>query len=179
MERTIHFALFATVLLWNSGCGSAPSTEPAAPEPAITSATMPDSIHLIATNGRYVCADLGATDQYVGVLLANREQASQWETFAVKDLGAGKVALVAANGKYVSADRSLGGRVKADRDVAGDWETFELVDQPNGGLSLRTTEGRYVCADLGLTGWEQGMLVANRDSAAEWETFRVERAKRQ
>ncbi|MCU0318928.1 MAG: hypothetical protein MUE88_02460 [Flavobacteriales bacterium] len=176
MERVFLASALFTVLFWTSSCSTSGTQEPGTTDSTTTVTALPDSIHLKATNGLFVCADLGAAGDEFGVLIANRVEASLWETFALKDLGAGKVALVAANGKYVCADRSVGGRLKADRDVAGDWETFELMDLPDGAKGLRTTEGLFVCAELGIEGNGQGTLYANRQEAGEWETFRVEPA---
>ena len=49
-----------------------------------------------------------------------------WERFQLIDLGEGKVALKAHNGKYVCAEGGGGQQLIANRDAIGPWETFIL-----------------------------------------------------
>lgn len=135
---------------------------------------LPKRIALKAANNTYVSSNAGLEDERAGILIADRPEAGEWETFELVDLGGGKVAFRAANGKFVSSDRSIGGLLVANRDTVGDWETFELLSFDGARKVLRTTDGRYVTADLGLEGDLKGRLFADRPEAREWETFILE-----
>lgn len=171
MKSTV-IATVALLIALLSGCGDVPPIKQQQTFASVT--VLPDSIRIRASNGLYVSADLGATEEQLGVLIANRPEAGAWETFAVEDLGEGKLALRAANGRVVCADRSKGGRLQANREQVGDWETFELLSFNEQSKVLRTMDGFYVCADQGLEGSANATLMADRKEAGPWETFLVE-----
>ncbi|VVB70387.1 Fascin domain protein [uncultured archaeon] len=100
-----------------------------------------DLIALRAANGLYVSARGGD-----GMLIADGRTIGAWETFKLIDLGNGKVALQAANGKYLSIIVRGGRAVAANRNTIGPWETFKLIDQRNGNFALQAANGQYVCA---------------------------------
>jgi hypothetical protein len=172
MMKSILIPTSALLLALLSGCGDVPPAKQQQQSASVTS--LPDSIRLRASNGMYVSADLGATGEQLGVLIANRPEPGAWETFAVEDLGEGKMALRAANGRVVCADRAKGGRLQANRDQIGDWETFELLSFNDQNKVLRTMDGFYVCADQSLEGAANATLTADRKEAGEWETFVIE-----
>jgi hypothetical protein len=160
------------------GCSSndVPSTEQTTEVAAVNEQAIPSGrIALKAANDRFVVCDLGASDAMQGSLKADREVVGPWETFQVVDLGNGRIALKADNGKYVCADRALGNVLVANRDSVSDWETFVVKMLSNDQLSLQTLEGKYVSADLAAEGERNGTLVADRDDVKEWETFRLQR----
>lgn len=79
------------------------------------------------------------------------------------------VTLLAANGKYVSADCGGDdvGNVFASAGAAGDDETFYVRAQPGGQVSIRSSHGRDVSAEAA-----GGALVhANRTAVGPWELF--------
>jgi len=71
----------------------------------------------------------------------------------------------AHNARFVSADRSRGGRLVADRTSADAWEQFSLVTVGDGWFRLRASDGRFVAAGA------DGVLTADRDAAGA-ERFR-------
>jgi hypothetical protein len=97
-----------------------------------------DMIGMRAWNGQYVCAELGMSPEFP--LAANRPGIGPWEQFRVVSLegiAAGqplhysghneaRVALQAANGRYVCAENSGAGRLNANREWIGGWETFSI-----------------------------------------------------
>ncbi|MBA4541728.1 MULTISPECIES: family 16 glycosylhydrolase [Thermoactinomyces] len=117
-----------------------------------------------AANGKFV-----TVDKFVGdhKLRANRDSASVWEMFEVKDLGNGKVALLSSTDyKYVSVKPD--GSVYADKETVGPWETFQVETQANGKKALKNIgNNEYLSADLNL----DSVLVANRPTASTWEQF--------
>ncbi len=139
-----------------------------------SSNTMSDPVSIRAFNGAIVCADLSDHGDLTDALIANRNQVGPWETFELVDLGKGEVALRAANGKYVCADRERGNVLYANRDAVGEWETFELLTLADDVKVLRASDGSYVCADLEATNDHAGLLIANRAEAKEWESFKIE-----
>ena len=122
-----------------------------------------ERIILQAHNQKYVSADLNQG----GILVANRNQINQWETFELINVD-NKFALRAANGKYVSADLNQDGKLVANRNEIKEWEIFELINVDNK-FALRAVNGKYVSADSN----QGGKLIANRNDINEWETFSI------
>ena len=100
-----------------------------------------DKIALRAQNRHYVAAELHSQyheqQDYEGELTANRVRILEWEKFQQIDLGDNKVALLAANGKYVSLKETAEPEVEAPKLVAftdhiSDEAIFELVEVRNG-----------------------------------------------
>jgi hypothetical protein len=92
-----------------------------------------------------------------------------------------KIALVANNGKYVSAELgggidsrdTLAGRplvaLRANRDEAKSWETFEVVPLGDGYVGLKTADGFFVTAEDG-----GGSTVStSRTEANDWERWKM------
>jgi hypothetical protein len=86
-----------------------------------------DKVRLRAQNGKFVVAENG-------MMKANRDVASTWETFTItKVAGSGtvrsndKINLRAWDGRYVVAERGGGKEVKADRAKAAEWEAFTIT----------------------------------------------------
>ncbi len=100
-----------------------------------------DTIALRAPNRHYVAAELyeeykGQPD-YEGELVANRFWIREWETFQKVDLGENKIALRAANGKYVSLKQIAESEIEAPKlaafsDHIHDEAKFELVEVRSG-----------------------------------------------
>jgi hypothetical protein len=134
-----------------------------------------------AVRGTYVVAENGGG----GVVNANREVASTWETFTLHDLDGGDLVsgdlvwLAALNGQFVVAEEGGGGAVNANRVTPLDWETFRIVKlggsagaaiRDGDQIALQTkTRGLFVCALEG----GGGALVADRMVPLGWETFVV------
>ena len=92
---------------------------------AFTSSTTSERITLKASNRQYVSADLNRG----GILVANRNEINELETFELIKLDGKKIGLRAANGQYVSADFNQGGTLVANRNEINEWETFVLMER--------------------------------------------------
>lgn len=86
-----------------------------------------DTVRLRAQNGKFVVAENG-------LVKANRDTGSTWETFKIMKVGGtgpinsnDKINLQAWDNRWVCAERGGGHEVKADRTAAGPWETFTLT----------------------------------------------------
>jgi len=90
-----------------------------------------------------------------------------WETFEEIDLGGGKIALKAANGKYVCAENGGDSTVVADSTSVRTWETFTKAAVAGGFYSLQAFDGHYVSFAYG-TGER---IVATADVVSDWEKF--------
>jgi len=100
-------------------------------------------MHIKAENGLFVCAEQGGGlngFERRDVLIANRVEAREWETFTEEEHGDGTVSLQCANGMYVCAENGGGGPVSTNRSAAGPWERFRR---------FMSTDGRvqYLCFD--------------------------------
>ena len=124
-----------------------------------------EKIALQAYNQQYVSADLNKG----GILVANRNEIKEWETFELIDRGNGQVALKAANGQYLSAEGGGGGSVLANGNEIKEWETFELIDRGNGQVALKAANGQYLSAE----GGGGGSVLANGNEIKQWETFSI------
>jgi len=121
-------------------------------------------------NGKYVCAENAGRS----FLIANRDQANQWETFEKVTLGGDLIALRSlANWKYVAVMQpapfpfhpSIPPQLFACTDTQ---QPFQVVPLGVDKYALRcTVNNKFVCAE------NQGEqpLIANRDAALSWETF--------
>jgi len=108
--------------------------------------------------GKFLCAEPS------GQVVANRDQAKEWEHFTLIQVGGGRVNLRTHHGKFVCAEPS--GQVIANRDQAKEWESWTLEERGNT-CHLRSFHGRYLCAD------NNGNVIADRDQAKGWETFHI------
>ncbi len=142
------------------------------------------AIRLKAFNGQYVCAENGGG----GVVVANRQVGSVWETFLVHDKNGGKllsgdgISLSAFRGQFLCAENGGGREIVANRNLAAQWEQFTIVKAQGSGeirhgdkVRIRCANGMYLCAENG--GGRE--VVANRPAADVWETFTIEFVERQ
>jgi beta-glucanase (GH16 family) len=121
-----------------------------------------------------------------GIVNANRDVASAWETFQLVDINGGAlqsgdlVLLQASNGNYFSAENGGGGIVDANRTTPLDWETFRIGRVGGGStinfgdqVTLQTkTRGLFLSA---LNGGGSS-LSADRAVASGWESFVYDKA---
>lgn len=110
--------------------------------------------------GKYVCADKQQDDY----LWANRDNGGAWETFELKDLGNGKVAILAlTNYKYVSVSED--NKLIAEKGTIGDNEKFILEDNSDGTISLKSVANENFVSASG------GILTASSSSVGNNEKF--------
>ena len=115
-------------------------------------------------NNKFVCADNFGNNP----LIANRDEASDWEKFDLVRINGNEVALKShANGQYVCAEDGGNRPLIANRSSVDGWETFTMIDRGNGKVAFKAVNGKFVCAD----DYGNKELTANRDSADAWETF--------
>jgi hypothetical protein len=67
-------------------------------------------------------------------------------------LGGGRVALRAANGRFLSTPLGVGGSVLAIGPAVGEWETLDLEDLGADLVALRTARGSYLGCETRLGG---------------------------
>jgi hypothetical protein len=67
---------------------------------------------------------------------------------AVPITGLDTVRLLAANGRYVCADVSKDGLVRANREKAYDWETFLQLHTADGRVAFLAANDQFLCAEL-------------------------------
>jgi hypothetical protein len=143
----------------------------------------PSQIHLKTVNGHYVCAENGGG----GLVVANRREAREWETFRLYDrTGASgsrlqhgsTVALRARSGQYVYPEGGGGGRVVAKGPAIGGWEPFAMVSVDNktgpvvsgDRIALRAVRGQYLYPE----GGGGAGLVAKGPAIGGWEPFEIQ-----
>ena len=129
------------------------------------------SVSLQGFDKMFVACELALDSVDKEMLVARTFSPGEWETFTWTELGDNKVAIQAANGKYVCCDEHKGGLLVADRDYIGEWETFTMVPQDDGTIAIKAWNGKFVTADYGLTGTRKGALFGVRDEVKEWERF--------
>ncbi|MGQ0826825.1 MAG: fascin domain-containing protein [Bacteroidota bacterium] len=147
MKTKIYYVLLSVFLI---ACGS--QSKPTA------------KIILKSFNNQYVSLN---ADQ---MLVANQINANKAEVFEKIDLGNNKIALKAANGKFVCADQSKYSFLYANRSAKGEWETFEINILDSTKLYLKASNGQYVSTDQS----QEGALVASSENAKDWEVFTIE-----
>ncbi|XBM35230.1 hypothetical protein AAG663_08755 [Bacillus licheniformis] len=113
--------------------------------------------------GTYVCAENGGGD----LVVVNRPEAKEWETFELNRLDEDHITLKAHNGQYLCAENGGGTIIVANRGEAHEWEKFGLFIDHNGLVSLSVHNGQFLCAE------STGVLMANRNEPKEWEAFRI------
>ncbi len=124
-------------------------------------------------NGRFLCADnLGSPDSRP--LIANRDAASDWETFTIF-LNPDSFSLKSnANGKFVSVKVNDGGRLIAEAAKIGLCEKFlyarRILDNRNRLLLRSLANEKFVSVDPNT-----GNVRASADVPREWEWLLIDR----
>jgi len=120
------------------------------------------SIHLRAINNKYVCAD-----ETVGnLLIANRDNASGWETFLLLGFEKDRYAFMAHNNKFLSAELDSQNEITATRDNINEWETFTLFRLDSNYVAFKAANDKYLSVDE-----KTFQLFARGDSIGEKERF--------
>ena len=123
-------------------------------------------IRLRASTGHYVTAEEGGGKSFV----ADREQASEWETFTVVLHDSGKIALKTSEDFFMTAELEPMGVLSANRQTLGEWELFTPIQVDGGRFALQAHTGQYVVAECG----GGTFLAADRTDAGSWESFLIE-----
>lgn len=114
--------------------------------------------------GDYCTAEIGEDCR----LTSNRKIVQNWEHFEILRANDQRIALRASNGKFVAADRNIGGLLVANRDQMSDWELFTIEDY-GPFLALKSSDGKYVSRRED----ENTCLRASAPEVREWELFRI------
>lgn len=122
-----------------------------------------DTVRLKASNGRYVSTDLSKG----GLALADRDTASDWETFLQITIADGRVAFLCTNGDLLCAEVEDHDQLSATASDLGDFGLFRLEPMDSGTVAIRAFNGRYVVLDPGT-----GQLSATGERADAHAAFR-------
>lgn len=170
LRTTLHLVsaagLAASIL---TGCGAA-GTRGRADAPGTPKER---TVALQGSNGTYMSCDLVEGDPLRERLLCKSPYIGAWEKFTLVDLGEGRAALRATNGKYVASELGEGAYLVANRDAVGPFETFALVRLEDGRITLKADNGRYVGAVFSLPGDSAGLLYATSADAMDAQRFRL------
>jgi hypothetical protein len=119
-------------------------------------------IHIKAFNNNYLCAERSASH----IIIANRAEAGNWETFRMTLTGTNTVSFQAYEGHFLCAELKNHGEITFSREHAWNWETFTIVHLENNMLAIKAFNGKYLSVD------EKSLQVfANSDSIGKNEKF--------
>ncbi len=125
-------------------------------------------IQLQASNNKYLCA--GGSEE--GLVMANRDQSSGWETFSLLDLENSQVAIYSYKLKFLSANLA-GTNVLTNSSVAiAEWETFTMEKLANNFITLKAANGKYLSIDE-----KTQQIFANGNTLGKNEKFKLILAK--
>jgi hypothetical protein len=118
---------------------------------------------LLAFNNKFVCADGSKND----IIVANRTQASLWETFTLYNLN-DRVAILSYDNKLFSSELDKKGEIAARRTKILSWETFTMISLDNGFVAFKADNGKYLSVDP-----ESLQLIANGTSVGGPQKFKI------
>ena len=120
-----------------------------------------------SVNGKFFCADMGSEN--VRSIFANRDNASDWETFTILPNNDGTVSLKSkANGRYVSAEINSDCRLNARAFGVDACEKFWLKEM-DGKWTLRSyANGKYVSVNPNT-----GIACAFAAVPNDWEFLEI------
>lgn len=132
------------------------------PDYALGKDNLKNMVAIKTFNGMYLCAENGGGDE----LKADRDNAREWETFEIIDLGKEYIALKGYNGDYVSVSNDKNGVFVNGKEI-GKRQSFKLVSLGSNKVALMAYNNNYICAE----GGGGGKVVADRKKIGNWETF--------
>ncbi len=124
----------------------------------------PGEFMLTASNGKYVVMDGDFQ------LKATSDTPADTTKFKIVHLGDNGIALMTANGKYVTVDTGNHDALQATSASIPEREGFTIEYLDNGDIALKASTGKYVSADLQAY---PGELVAAADEIQAKERFQV------
>ncbi|MDK8193219.1 hypothetical protein QP794_24330 [Paenibacillus sp. UMB7766-LJ446] len=116
-----------------------------------------EHVTLKTHNGHYLCAENGGGS----LIVANRTEPKEWETFQISMDQNGLVAFKAHNGQYLCAEEY--GILKANRDVPKMWEAFKLIDPTSVAVEEQTQIMVNVYKILIAPFWHTGTVIGERE----------------
>lgn len=120
-------------------------------------------VRLVGTNGKYLCAG----GEEAKAPLANRDQASDWETFSMVELGNGEVAFYSYKNRFLSAELHSTKEISGTRENIGAWEIFRVVKLEKEFIAIQASNGKYISLDE-----KSGKLYATATSIGKNEKFK-------
>lgn len=122
------------------------------------------SITLKTNNNKYLC-----NDERLNQLIANRNEAKQWETFSILlFFKNNKCALRTSNNNFLSADLHKSCEIAANRTSIGDWEIFTITYLTDEHIALKAVNGKYLSLDK-----NSNHIFATANTIGENEKFKI------
>ncbi len=121
-------------------------------------------VHFRASNGKFLCAD----QKIKNAIVANRDNAYAWETFALIGFGDDMYAIRSYDNHFLCAEIDQHGEVTASRAIVNKWETFTMVKLNDNTVAFKATNDKYLTFDE-----KTFQLFASADSIGIREKFRL------
>ncbi|MGZ3940727.1 MAG: DUF7910 domain-containing protein [Bacteroidia bacterium] len=118
--------------------------------------------YIMAANGKYICAG-GEEEEN---LVANRDEASDWERFVIYKLESNKVAISSYKNNFLSAELGKKGEITSTRNKIGGWEKFEIIQLGEGMIAFKADNGKYLSLDR-----RSGQIFASASVIGKDEKF--------
>lgn len=122
------------------------------------------SIQLKAANNKFLCAG----DESEGVILANRDDASSWETFYILNLKNNQVAIQSYKQKVLSAEINTKTEITNTRLSISNWEIFTIINLPDNYVAFKACNGKYLSLDK-----KTNQIFANANVIGVNEKFKL------
>jgi hypothetical protein len=122
------------------------------------------TIQLKAFNNKYVCAD-GAANH---ILIANRDNASTWETFSLIIFENKECAIQAYDGHFLSAESNQQNEITATSETVKSLETFTLISIDSDRVAFKASNGKYLSLDE-----KSQQIFAKANSIGSQEKFKL------
>ena len=103
----------------------------------------PKTFNLKAINGMYVCADLSLNR----TIIANRQNAWEWETFTLVFLTENKIAIKSFDNHYLSVKFGDKFNVVATSDNIGKWETLSVIKLDSNFIAFKAANEKFIAID--------------------------------
>ncbi|MGB0888612.1 MAG: fascin domain-containing protein [Vicingaceae bacterium] len=130
MKKTLFTCLVFVGLIYSSCDNSIPVKERILKQGS--------KINLKSTNGNYLCSNWDM------LIYADKEIASDWEVFLIKESEDNKYVLQAHTNKYLSANLGNDKELESNRGRASDWEKFDLIEINDSTIALMASNGKYL-----------------------------------
>jgi Fascin domain-containing protein len=121
------------------------------------------NVSIRASNGKFVSADQNIN----GILVADRIQIREWETFRLTMEDFGKCKLKSSFNKYISVENNS--ELIANKNEANAWEQFTIEKLPDNKFAIKAYNGKYLKPDS----LNNNILLAASDKINEDEEFEI------
>lgn len=122
------------------------------------------NINLKAFNGKFLCADAGFYD----LVIANRDNAWEWETFFMIEYKNRQCSIRSFRGRYLSPELKKNSEISATHMNMDKWERFTIIDHGNNLVSFKAVNEKYLSVDEKTL-----QLFAVADEIGEREKFEI------